>query len=136
MHNQAIPTRTITRLVRAKVIAAAIALFAIFAAVQVASAHGGFEHVRGTVTKVSADSITVKTTDGKMVDVALNEKTTYARGTAAVKVDDIKVGDRIVIDATKHDNKFVAAEVKLGAAATTASAHEHDDHAEHADHHK
>ena len=44
-----------------------------------ALAHGGLEHVRGTVAKVSDQSVTVTTTAGKTVEVLLDAQTTYSR---------------------------------------------------------
>lgn len=88
-------------------------------------AHGGFEHVMGTVTKVTPQTVTVQTTANKTVDVAINEKTTYARGTVKVAAGDLKVGDRVVIDATGEAPKLVAASVKIGTATAAAS---HDEH--------
>lgn len=41
--------------------------------------HGGEEHVTGVVTKVSSTVVTVKTTDGKTVQVGFDAKTTYTR---------------------------------------------------------
>ena len=91
---------------------------------QAAIAHGGLEHVMGTVQSVSDNSITVKATDGKTVEVALDAKTTYAKNKQAVKLDGIKVGDRVVIHAEKSDTKLVAHTVEAGAAGgTKAAAH-------------
>jgi len=100
-------------------------VFAIIFATVFSFAHGGFEHVMGTVTKVSAQSVTVMTTANKTVDVAINDKTTYARGTTKVAAADLKVGDKVVIDATGEAPKLVAASVKIGAAAAAVS---HDEH--------
>src|SRR5579872_4022134 len=90
-------------------------------------AHGGFEHVMGTVSKISAQSVTVTTAANKTVDVAINAKTTYTRGTAKVAAADLKVGDRVVIDATgEAPAPLVAASVKIGAAGAAVAAHDHD----------
>ena len=40
----------------------------------IAFAHGGLEHVRGTVAKVSDQSITVTTAAGKTVEVLLDDE--------------------------------------------------------------
>jgi len=81
-----------------------------------AFAHGGFEHVMGTVSKVSAQSVTVTTAAKKNVDVGLTAKTTYTRGDKTVTAADMKVGDRVVIDATEVNEALTAASIKLGAA--------------------
>ena len=83
----------------------------------IASAHGGEEHVIGTVTSVSDTSITVKTTAGKMVEVGFDPKTTFARAKQTIQKSDIKVGDRVVIHAKEVNEKLVAHTVEIGAAA-------------------
>lgn len=85
-----------------------------------APAHGGEEHVIGTVAKVSDTAVTVKTAAGKSVDVGFDAKTTYSRAAKPVVKTDIKVGDRIVIHAVEVNEKLVAHTVELGAAAATA----------------
>jgi|SRR5579872_6357510 len=64
-----------------------------------ALAHGGEEHVIGTVSKVPPDSITVKTTANKMVTVGVVPATRFTMGKMAMKIDDLKVGNRVVIHA-------------------------------------
>lgn len=82
----------------------------------IVSAHGGEEHVIGTVTKVSDTSVTVKTTAGKIVEVGFDAKTTtYARAKMPTQKSDVKVGDRIVIHAVEVNEKLVAHTVELGA---------------------
>ena len=87
----------------------------------IAFAHGGEEHVIGTVTKVSAVAVTVKTTDGKMVQVGFDAKTTYSRAEQPIQKTDIKVGDRIVIHAVEVNEKLVAHTVEIGAKAAAKS---------------
>lgn len=86
-----------------------------------ALAHGGFEHVMGTVSKVTAQSVTVTTAAKKNVDVGLNAKTTYTKGDKAATAADMKVGDRVVIDATEVNELLTAASVKIGVAAQKAT---------------
>jgi hypothetical protein len=85
-----------------------------------APAHGGEEHVIGTVAKVSDTAVTVKTAAGKSVDVGFDAKTTYSRAAKPATKTDIKAGDRIVIHAVEVNEKLVAHTVELGAATTTA----------------
>lgn len=112
-------------------------------------AHNGMEHVTGTVAKISDSSITVKTTAGKMVDVAFDAKTTYTKASQPFPKADIKVGERVVVHAMGEPGSFVAHIVQLGVAAKgaapahDAAAHGHDEHSagdhnkgEHADHHQ
>ncbi|HYL38519.1 MAG TPA: hypothetical protein VEV17_21565 [Bryobacteraceae bacterium] len=100
-----------------------LAIFALSLAATLAFAHGGLEHVLGTVVKASDTSITVKTTAGKMVDVNLDAKTTFAKGTQAIQKTDIKVGDRVVIHAEKSGDKLTAHTVEIGAAPAAKAAH-------------
>jgi len=64
-------------------------------------AHGGEEHVMGTVTKVTANSITVKTTAKDPVTVGVVPATKFTMGKMAMTIDGLKVGDRVVIHATE-----------------------------------
>jgi len=99
-----------------------IALLAVFALAlpTIVSAHGGEEHVVGTVTKVSDASVTVKTAAGKIVEVGFDAKTTYARAKTPIQKTDVKVGDRIVIHAVEVNEKLVAHTVELGGAITAS----------------
>ena len=94
---------------RLKLQIALLAVLALALLPTIVSAHGGEEHVVGTVTKVSDTSVTVKTTVGKTVDVGFDAKTTYARAKQPVQKSDVKVGDRIVIHAVEVNEKLVAA---------------------------
>jgi hypothetical protein len=90
-----------------------------------ASAHGDKKHVIGTVEKVSADSVTVKTADGKSVEVKLVANTMYvSRDGKTSKQRDLAVGERVVIHATPTGDTLSADEVKFslpGAAPTPTS---------------
>jgi hypothetical protein len=99
-----------------------IAIFAIVSLIvslmlpAIAAAHGGEEHVTGTVTKISDTSVTVKTTAGKTVEVGFDAKTTYTRAKQPIQKADIKAGDRIVIHAAEVNEKLVAHTVEIGTA--------------------
>jgi hypothetical protein len=101
----------------------AIASLALLPAI--ATAHGGEQHVIGTVTKISDTSVTVKTTAGKAVEVGFDAKTTYARAKQPIQKTDIKVGDRIVIHAMEMNEKLVAHTVEVGSAAAPKPATKH-----------
>lgn len=80
-------------------------------------AHGGEEHVVGTVTKLTSDSITVKTTTNTMVTVAVVTTTKFIKDKTAAKIADLNVGDRVVIHATKPaEGKLVADTVEFASA--------------------
>ncbi len=98
-----------------------IACLALMAALAIA--HGGLEHVMGTVAKISDASITVTTAAGKTVEVTLDAKTTYSRNSQAIQKTDLKVGDRVVIHAEKNGVKLVAHTVEIGTATTKPAQH-------------
>jgi hypothetical protein len=79
-----------------------------------AFAHGNNAHVRGVVTQVSAQSITVQLADKTAKTLTINAKTTFERAGKPAAMTDLKVGDRVVIDVPKNSND--ALEVQIGAA--------------------
>ena len=88
-------------------------------------AHGGATHIMGTITAVQGDHVTVKLQDGKTEMVMFSKATKYLIGTKAATKTDLKVGTRVVIDATMDEKMkmYLASEVKIGVAmpATTDS---------------
>ena len=83
-------------------------------------AHEGHEHkVMGTVTMAAADHVMLKDTDGKDVMVKVT-KDTKIKAKPAVKVEDIKVGSRIVVTAVEEKDKSMTAKsIEVGAVAAT-----------------
>ena len=96
---------------------AVIFLMVVFIA-SLAFAHGNEEHVMGTVAKISSNSITVQTTRNETKEIAITDKTTFENAGAPAKLDELKVGDRVVIHADKDGNKLVAHTVRFGAKKT------------------
>jgi hypothetical protein len=88
--------------------------FTLVLMVGTAYAHNGMEHVMGTVASITDSSITVTTIDGKDQTVATTADTKYSKMDAPIALKDIKVGDHVVIHATKKDNKLIAATVQVG----------------------
>ena len=80
-----------------------------------AFAHGGFDHVRGVVSKVDNNVVTVKTEKGE-VDVKVTDKTEITKGDQKAAVADLKPGTRVVIDIPEGSKDRVAHSVKLGVA--------------------
>jgi hypothetical protein len=101
----------------------ALALLLAFTVAPFLSAHEGHDHkIMGTLTAVHDTSVDVKATDGKTSTITLNDKTKILHGTMAMKVADLKTGNRVVVTATGGGkDPFVAKEIKVGAA-TTAKA--------------
>jgi len=111
---------------RLKIQVALLAVLSLALLPTIALAHGGEEHVTGTVTKISDTSVTVKTMAGKAVEVGFDAKmTTYARAKQPVQKTDIKVGDRVVIHAMELNEKLVAHTVELGAATSAKQSAKH-----------
>ena len=79
-----------------------------------AFAHGGMEHVLGTVTAVTDHSVSVKTRDGAVQTVEFDGETKFVKGDAAATIKDVQVGSRVAIHAHKNENTLHAAEVRIG----------------------
>jgi len=100
-----------------------------------AFAHGEKIHVSGTVEKISAESMLVKTRDGKSVEVKLVASTVYishVTGKAGkpadlsedkpAKLSEIAVGNLVVIHATSKNNALEADEIKFSVPASPKAA--------------
>ena len=84
-----------------------------------ALAHGGAKHVMGTVTAIGQTSITIKTTADQSVEITTTAKTTYQRWGKTAAVRDLKVGDRVVVEAHEKGGKLEAEGVRFGASPHT-----------------
>ena len=107
-------------------------------AASAAIAHGNKVHVLGTLEKINADSVVVKTKDGKSVEVKLAASTVYLSHTInqdknarlshmpgqdkPAKISDLAVGDMVVIHATPKDNALEADQIKFSVPATPKAA--------------
>jgi hypothetical protein len=81
-----------------------------------AFAHGGFDHVIGTVAKVENNVLTVKTAKGD-VDVKLDAKTEITIDDKKAETADLKLGARVVVDVPEGSKDKVAHSVKIGVVA-------------------
>jgi hypothetical protein len=88
-------------------------------------AHGGFDHVTGTVVKLDNSVLTVKTAKGD-VAVKLDAKTEITKSDHPAQAADLKAGVRVVVDVPEDSKSKVAHSIKIGAAA--AASHDHDGH--------
>jgi exosome complex RNA-binding protein Rrp4 len=79
-----------------------------------AFAHEGNDHVRGVVTAVSAQSVTVELANKSTKTLSISAKTAVEAMGKPGHVRDIKVGDRVVIDVPEHTANAVL--IKVGAA--------------------
>jgi hypothetical protein len=97
------------------------ALLATLAFVAVlAVAHGDKKHVIGTIQKIDTASVTVKTRDGKSVEVKLVSSTSFVRrvdtADKPAALSDLAVGENVVIHATPKGNDLEADEVRFSTA--------------------
>ena len=89
-------------------------------------AHGGFDHVRGTVVKAANNVLTVKTGKGN-VDVKMDAKTELTKNNKKAELTDLKAGVRVVVEIPEDSKTKVAHSVKIGTAGA-ADEHAHDAH--------
>src|SRR5689334_24472520 len=79
-----------------------------------ALAHNGNDHVRGTVTQVSAQSVTVQLADKTTKTLTISAKTEFEASGKPGHLADVKVGDRVVVDVPEHGSNALL--IKVGAA--------------------
>ena len=108
--------RTITKTLAAWSLALTVALAGVTALAPAARAHEGMEHITGTVVTVGDNTLSIKDTKGKTVDVHVDAKTEYALRKTAAKFTDLKAGDRVVVHAMEMNGSMVAHEVNIGTA--------------------
>lgn len=101
-------------------------LLAVAFGASLAWAHGTKTHVLGTIEKVDSDSVTVKTREGKSVEVKLVASTVYISHTGTVdkpaKMSDLAIGKSVVIHATPKGETLEADEVKFSNGPAKAAA--------------
>jgi hypothetical protein len=76
-------------------------------------AHGGFDHVMGTVVKIENNVLTVKTAKGN-VDVLLDDKTEITKNDQKALTGDLTPGTRVIVDIPEGSKDKVAHSVKVG----------------------
>src|SRR5260370_42075289 len=110
-----------------KIMPSVLAVLAVTLGSNIVFAHNGLGHVMGTVTAVTDTSVTVDTVKHTSVTVLLDPSTTFSNNDAPASLKDLKVGQRVVINAKENaDKKLVGLSVKWGANATA-----HGDHPDH-----
>ena len=98
-----------------------IALAAALVLPMVAGAHEGHAHkVLGTVASVQGSNVQVKTTDGKVITVTLDGKTTFTRGKVKLDATALKVGERVSVDYMQQKTVNTAKTIKLAETAASA----------------
>ena len=93
-----------------------------------AVAHEGHHHnAMGTVRTIAAAELQIETKENKLETFVLTDATTYKRGDATARREDVKVGERAVVMYETKDGKNLAIEVKLAKS-------EHEGHEGHGSH--
>lgn len=95
-------------------IALAVSLIALFLLPVAALAHGKAAHIMGTVKKISDTELTVETPK-ETVEVHVDSKTKFLHSGEAATLADLKVGERVVVEADAHAGHQKAVVVKWGA---------------------
>ncbi|MDP9052509.1 MAG: DUF5666 domain-containing protein [Acidobacteriota bacterium] len=80
-----------------------------------ANAHNGMIHIMGTVSSITDHDMSVKGANGITQTAVFTATTKFSKTDMAATAKDIKVGDHVVIHATKKGGQLIAAEVKVGA---------------------
>ena len=93
---------------------------AMLAIAPTAFAHAGFNHVMGTVAKISGNVLTVKTAKGN-IDVKLGDRTELTKNDGKAKLADLKAGARVVAEVPEGSKENVAQSIRIGAAPRTVA---------------
>jgi hypothetical protein len=102
---------------RIRCFALAAATIALSVVVAAARAHEGHHHnAMGTIRAVQANQLDLETTEGKIEVFVLTDTTSYKRGDAAAKKEDLVVGARAAVMYEAKGGKNLAIEIKLGTA--------------------
>jgi Domain of unknown function (DUF5666) len=80
---------------------------------QLVWAHGPGRHVMGTVERVATNTLVVRTTDDETLEIRTTAETTVRREETAARLEDLRVGERVVVDASPQDDGLVATSIHL-----------------------
>lgn len=91
-------------------------VLALIATAALLFAHGGFDHVRGTVVGVNDNVLTVKTSTGD-VAVKVDSRTQFTKNDRKAQLSDLAPGARVIVEVPQgKDKDKVAHSVKIGVA--------------------
>jgi len=90
-----------------------------------ALAHGAGEHVKGTVTALTVNSITVQTPEKETIKLSFDSETKFIKSGKPAKAADLKVGDRVVVDVHEMKDTLHANVVRFGAPSQAAPSPSH-----------
>jgi uncharacterized protein DUF5666 len=88
------------------------AMLLAFAIPTAAVAHQGGHDVRGTVTAVSGEELTVKTSQGSE-EFALTAETEFVRDGSPSTARELKANDRVVVHSKKKNGRMEAVKVQF-----------------------
>lgn len=96
-------------------------------------AHDGAHGMKGTVTAIGDNTITIETIAKKTLTTHFDAKTSFTKNGTAATAKDLKIGDRVIIEAHDMDGKMHAVKVRFGSAkkASPAKATQSTDHSTH-----
>src|SRR6267143_7187449 len=77
-------------------------------------AHGGGPHLKGTVSAIAPDQITVKDAGNHEWMAKITPQTRYIRSKAVGNREDLHQGDRVVVHTRKKGDGLEAVEVRYG----------------------
>ena len=106
-----------------KILAAVITAVALLVPA-IVQAHEGHGHTyRGTISAINAPTLELKTTDGKALVFAIDEKTRILRGKVRVDIKAIRGGERAVVSALEvpAGKTMTAQRIELAAPAPTTN---------------
>ena len=92
---------------------ALIVVTAILSFPLVVEAHGSATHVLGTVTKTANDKVTVKTPKGEILTIYFATDTIFQKNGITNSNSRPKVGNRLIAETAKIEDRLVAIEVKF-----------------------
>jgi len=87
-----------------------------------AFAHDGAHGTKGTVTAITSNTVTIETLAKKTESIHFDAKTVFIKSGGVASAQDLKVGDRVVIEAHDTDGKMHAVNVRFGKPAKKSSA--------------
>ena len=93
-----------------------LGLVAALALATPALAHEAGGHNRGTVERITSSELALKTSDGHPVVYKLTPETRFERGGAAISSEDVKVGERAVVEGKGHGADLTASKVRVAPA--------------------
>lgn len=80
-----------------------------------ATAHERGDRARGFVERVGGAEIAVKAPDGNVISFLVTADTRFTRGDSAATLDQVEVGERVVVEGRRSGERLEAVRVKLGA---------------------